>query len=145
MGHGRAPFKGILQRFCQGAQRNPDELTLRLEQRPRIAARRRRHHLLRIRLRDATPKPFSGPVLIPPRLKPIAKPSARQKDNPDYAAWFYKQYYSAYGLPRPNLYPWTALGYTFDWAQGNNGEFARYGESEFVISRRILRLKCWAR
>ncbi len=127
-----------LKEFCSAFARahdgNPDELTLRLEQRLGLPPAAGDTTFLRIRLRDATPKTIFRPCSDPATAKAHceAGPPA-EKDNPDYAAWFYKQYYSAYGLPRPNLYPWTALGYTFDWAQGNNGEFARYGESEFVI------------
>ena len=30
-------------------------------------------------------------------------------------------------------YPWTTLGYTFDWARKESGDFERIGESEFIV------------
>lgn len=55
-----------------------------------------------------------------------------------HADFFFQQYYSAFGTAQPVEYPWTSLGYTFDWAPapiGFSGEagFVRVGESEFVI------------
>lgn len=52
--------------------------------------------------------------------------------------FFYQQYYSAFGTAQPVEYPWTSLGYTFDWAPAPidfSGEagFVQVGESEFVI------------
>lgn len=44
--------------------------------------------------------------------------------------WFLSQYYQSYALARPEQYPWTALGYTYDW-----GSEDHVGESEFVIPR----------
>ena len=49
--------------------------------------------------------------------------------------WFLNQYYSSYGQSLISEFPWTALGYTFDWAQDSSkaSRFERFGESEFVI------------
>jgi hypothetical protein len=44
-------------------------------------------------------------------------------------AWFAEQVNSRY--QDPNGYPWTRLGYTFDW----NPETQRYGASEYVIRK----------
>ena len=44
-------------------------------------------------------------------------------------AWFAEQVNSRY--QDPNGYPWTRLGYTFDW----NPETPRYGASEYVIRK----------
>ena len=55
-----------------------------------------------------------------------------------YRTWFLGQYYSSYGTASPNQYPWTSLGYTFDWALRDDSranEFVRFGESEFVIPK----------
>jgi hypothetical protein len=52
-----------------------------------------------------------------------------------YQEWLYRQYYSSFGQSRLNSYPWTALGYTFDWAPGPQHGFERFGESEFVIRK----------
>jgi hypothetical protein len=47
--------------------------------------------------------------------------------------WFLSKYYWSFASPNP--YPWTSLGYTFDWArrEDGSGDFVRWGESEFVI------------
>lgn len=48
--------------------------------------------------------------------------------------WLLRNYDSNYAEERP--YPWTELGYTFDWARKENtDDFVRYGESEFVIPK----------
>jgi hypothetical protein len=52
-----------------------------------------------------------------------------------YQEWFNQQYYSSYGQSLISEFPWTGLGYTFDWASGPSKQtpFVRFGESEFVI------------
>jgi hypothetical protein len=136
-----------LKEFCRGFSKthggSPDELTLRLEQRLGLPPASGNDTFLRIRLRQANPKTIFRPCADPDTSKSHceAGPPSEKEDpkNPGYAAWFaewfYKQYYTAYGWAHPNLYPWTALGYTFDWAQGSDGEFVRNGESEFVIPK----------
>jgi len=54
-----------------------------------------------------------------------------------HRAWIYGQYYNSYAVAEPNQYPWTALGYTFDWAADETGRsrFVRVGESEFVVPK----------
>jgi hypothetical protein len=53
--------------------------------------------------------------------------------KPDALTFLVKNHYSRYATDHP--YPWTALGYTFDWARkpDSSGDFIREGESEFVI------------
>jgi hypothetical protein len=52
--------------------------------------------------------------------------------KPDALTFLVKNHYSSYATGHP--YPWTALGYTFDWArQRDSTDFVRKGESEFVI------------
>jgi len=63
---------------------------------------------------------------------PVAAPAAT---NNGYQQWFYTQYYNSYATALPWQYPWTALGYTFDWATGSKGDLDRYGESEFVVRK----------
>lgn len=127
-------LKDFCRDFAQGHPGNPELLTQRLEQRlglPPVAADTK---FVRIRVEhpsgQAIFRPCSDPATDVDRCE-AGPPS--EKSDPAYAAWFYKQYYSVYGLARPNLYPWTSLGYTFDWAQSGDGEFVRVGESEFVI------------
>ena len=52
--------------------------------------------------------------------------------------FFNRQYYGSYGAAEPTGYPWTSLGYTFDWAREEAGPsgrapFVRFGESEYVV------------
>ena len=126
-------LKEFCRAFSKSHDQNADELTLRLEQRLGLPPAAGDTTFLRIRLRQATPKTIFRPCSDPATATAHCEAGPPSEKNADYAAWFYKQYYSAYGLPRPNLYPWTSLGYTFDWAQEASGEFVRYGESEFVI------------
>ena len=66
------------------------------------------------------------------------KKTAKQADDQAwYKTWFLAQYYSSFAGAPSTQYPWTSLGYTFDWAlrdDGKNG-FVKYGESEFVIPK----------
>jgi hypothetical protein len=57
--------------------------------------------------------------------------AGNSSDAPDY--WFLSNYYWSYA-PQYQ-FPWTTLGYTFDWASKEDGseDFVRWGESEFVI------------
>ena len=126
-----------LQDFCKkffaDHNKSDDELTLRLEQ--------------RIGLPPAAGYTTMAVVSITPSstniFRPCSDPSTSaancQSGGPmsgasaAYKSWFNNQYFGSYGAPSPNLYPWTSLGYTFDWAQQADGEFVRIGESEFVI------------
>jgi hypothetical protein len=54
--------------------------------------------------------------------------------------FFMGQYYSSYGVSLPAEFPWTSLGYTFDWAHKAIGledkpDFVQYGGSEYVIPK----------
>jgi len=47
--------------------------------------------------------------------------------------WFLNTFYNSFASK--NQYPWTSLGYTFDWARkGNSNEFEKFGESEFIVA-----------
>lgn len=64
---------------------------------------------------------------------------AWEMQTPDSSAarqeWVLRKFYSSYASPNP--YPWTELGYTFDWARQENGgdQFVRRGQTEFVIPK----------
>ena len=126
-------LKEFCGKFLREHSGNREELTERLEQRLGLPPAAGYTTVARIRLdqpaRESIFRPCSDPVVSEARCQ-AGPPSST---DTAYMAWFTGQYYSAYGLPRPNLYPWTSLGYTFDWAQRPNGEFQRVGESEFVI------------
>jgi hypothetical protein len=76
--------------------------------------------------------------LGPPKPCDAGAASAEQCQR--HRDFFFNQYYSSYGVSLPAQYPWTSLGYTFDWASspvGLNGKssFRVYGESEYVIPK----------
>lgn len=58
----------------------------------------------------------------------------KNNDNEVENYWLLSRYYRSYASS--TQYPWTALGYTFDWApkEDGSGDLVRWGESEFVIS-----------
>jgi hypothetical protein len=126
-----------LQDFCKkflaDHNGNEDELTLRLEQRLGLPPAAGYTTLAVVTL---TPSPTN---IFRPCSDPSTSTATCTWGGPasgasaTYKAWFNNQYFGAYGAPTPNLYPWTSLGYTFDWAQNSTGEFVRIGESEFVI------------
>jgi hypothetical protein len=126
-------LKDFCHKFLTGHNNDLDELTSRLEERLGLPPAAGYTTVARIQLDAATAKVVFRPCSDPSTAVANCQAGPPSGSDPAYAAWFSGQYYSAYGLPRPNLYPWTSLGYTFDWAQGDNGEFERIGESEFVI------------
>lgn len=119
-----------LKEFCSAWTREHDNLTERLEQRLGLPPAAGETTFVRLRTQKLF-RPCSDPATVVAHCE-AGPPSGK---DPAYTAWFTGQYYSAFGLPRPNLFPWTSLGYTFDWAQGEDGEFKRFGESEFVIPK----------
>lgn len=50
----------------------------------------------------------------------------RENTDPDYVEWFEQNIIDSYFPPE---YPWTRLGYTYDWS----GDGTEYGLSEFII------------
>jgi hypothetical protein len=76
--------------------------------------------------------------LGPPKTCDAGAPSAGQCQR--HRDFFFSQYYNSYGVSLPTEFPWTSLGYTFDWAPGPVGlngkaSFRVYGESEYVIPK----------
>jgi hypothetical protein len=47
----------------------------------------------------------------------------------DHKAWINNYYASSYGFWQSTMYPWTGLGYTYDWCNADTHE----GASEFVV------------
>jgi hypothetical protein len=128
-----------LEKFCAAffASHGHDirQLTLRLEQRLGLPPDNTKKQFLEIHLDHPTPEVIFRPCLNPAidRVDCQEPPSG---PDIDHRNWLRRQYRDSYeGLPQ-NSYPWTALGYTFDWAPGPQpGEFQRFGESEFVIRK----------
>lgn len=48
---------------------------------------------------------------------------------PDYGAFYQSLYFNRFR--RENRYPWTGVGYTYDWSKGANG--SKVGASEFIL------------
>jgi len=56
----------------------------------------------------------------------------KKKQELENRYWSLNQYYRSFASQ--NQYPWTFLGYTFDWARNEAADdLVRFGESEFVI------------
>lgn len=57
--------------------------------------------------------------------------------NREALDWVVKNHYSSYATDQP--YPWTALGYTFDWSRKSDAgnDFVREGESEFAVPKDV--------
>jgi hypothetical protein len=140
-----------LKEFCQGFARqnsqNPERTILRLEQRLGLAPASSKTHFVEL----AITEPRNGKSLFRPCGDPsvittscnVGGPqqcSSSQGANCDaLSEFFYQQYYSSYGSETPTGFPWTSLGYTFDWAfkevsLGGSFDFVQVGESEYVVT-----------
>ena len=67
-------------------------------------------------------------------FKPLVDPKALDGNSKKVEQyWLLSNYY--WSFAPPYQYPWTSLGYSFDWAPREDGseDFVRWGESEFVI------------
>ena len=63
----------------------------------------------------------------PPTLPAASDVWSNQSGSTQFQEWMLRNYYSNYASQEP--YPWTALGYTFDWARKmNSDDFERFGE-----------------
>jgi hypothetical protein len=131
--------EGHLQEFCRGFVREhyADEATLtrRLEQRLGLPPASGMAAFVRIRLEHPSTDEIFRPCVDPAADHAGCAVGPPGTVSPTYPEWFYRQYYNSYGKSLISEFPWTSLGYTFDWARGANGgtKFARIGESEFVI------------
>ena len=117
-----------LQRFCKRTGLEDGALSLRLEQ------------LLGVPPHDGKTKFIEMWVSTDDLFRPCPDPEISDHEaeldfpvsgrfvtvSPEHKEWFLKQKGMSYG---PNGYPWTRLGYTYDW--GNSRDHV--GLSEFVI------------
>ncbi|HYL35203.1 MAG TPA: hypothetical protein VEV17_04765 [Bryobacteraceae bacterium] len=130
-----------LQEFCRAFVRDhrPDQakLTRRLEQRLGLSPASSKTYFVRMRLDQPGPSVIFRPCVDPAADEAGCSLGPPSKAPPDHRLWFYQQYYSSYGQSLISEFPWTALGYTFDWAPGPSkaSPFQRTGESEFVIRK----------
>jgi hypothetical protein len=147
-----------LKEFCQAyvRQSGPDAaaLALRLEQRLGLPPGAGYTQLVEFKL--TVPKTFSPNIIfrpcadprtdsaacatrLPPRIGPFDEVGpALAIDSEEFRHWYWglAKYYGSYGVQSPYQYPWTAAGYTFDWApRGADCElFEKWGESQFVVT-----------
>jgi hypothetical protein len=141
-----------LKSFCQDYVRShgadPSQLTLRLNQRLGLPPDSNYDSFVELTVdpRDISNflRPCGEPSPDSNTCQP-ASPPTPEKVKKDLKAldpgnskgvqkyWFLSKYYSSFASDHP--YPWTSLGYTFDWAPKEDGseDFVWWGESEFVI------------
>jgi hypothetical protein len=130
-----------LQEFCRAfvSERRPDEarLTERIEQRLGLSPASGKSYFVRMRLDHPGPAVVFRPCVDPAADRTGCTVGPPANAPAAYQLWFYRQYYSSYGQSLIGEFPWTALGYTFDWAPGGGkgSAFQRTGESEFVVQK----------
>jgi hypothetical protein len=124
-----------LQDFCRAFIRdhgpNEAKLTARLEQRLGLSPASSKAYFVRMRLDQPGPDAIFRPCSDSSAAEANCSAGGPAKASAEYHQWFRQQYYSSYGQSLISEFPWTALGYTFDW-----GSPAQHtGESEFVIRK----------
>jgi hypothetical protein len=138
------------QSFCQDyvKSHNADleQLTVRLKQRLGLPLEPTRDTFVEFRVNGSNlfrpcfhksgSKDFCSAVKIlqsRAEVKEDFKTLAPGNDQGFDKYWVLNNYYRSYASNPP--YPWTALGYTFDWApkEDGSGDFVKQGESEFVV------------
>jgi hypothetical protein len=124
-----------MKTFCRAVQ-DRHHLTLRLEQRLGLPPRNGKTEFVELVISDPDKNLFRPcPDFNIHRngctagFSPGGYPPDVDKLTPRQV-WLLSQYYQSYALARPVQYPWTALGYTYDW-----GSEDHVGESEFVIPK----------
>lgn len=132
-----------LQEFCKNyvstVSDDPAALNLRLEERLGLPPVSAKAYFAVLEI-DAAASNSGGmifrPCAIPATNTTSCAAGAPQANQP----FFYQQYYDSYGTAMPAEYPWTSLGYTFDWApqpetMSKLMEYVRVGESEYVVPK----------
>jgi hypothetical protein len=140
--------KGFCQEFVRSHGKDEKRLTLRLEQRLGLPPNSGHESFVEFKVEGKDVSKIFRPCVYVPAsstcepvealqtIDAITKDfksldSASDKGFDKY--WVLNNYYRSFETSRP--YPWTSLGYTFDWARNEDGggDFVRWGESEFVI------------
>ena len=137
----------LLKTFCQdyvkSHQPDPQQLALRIKQRLGLPPNATEDTFVELSIDPKTTRlirpcgdsSVESNTCVPPDLPTPAtvwgttNPSETNKQ----AEWILRNYYSSFASSAQ--FPWTSLGYTFDWARKNeeSEQFVRWGESEFVI------------
>lgn len=114
-----------LQRFCKGTGLSGDALTARLEQRLGLPPGGTYDRVVEFWV---LPEDMFRPSPDPEIDDSVAQLEFPDGATDEHRAWIEAQREGSYtGDPG---YPWTQLGYTYDWAPGAGSEV---GESEFVV------------
>jgi hypothetical protein len=134
-------LKTFCQNFVNTHGSDSGALTLRLEQLIGLPPGAGQTHVMELTVKDPgnTAHIFRPCATSPATNVPTCAAGSPPASDAKHAAWIYRQYFNAFAMPTPDLYPWTALGYTFDWAARDTppgaGSFVRFGGSEFVIPK----------
>ena len=141
-------LKAFCQQFVKEHGPNPDALNVRLKQRLGLPLNAQYDTFVELSInpKDVSEffRPCANPSISADSCEP-AKPLTRAQLRQDLAAtdpndknlveqryWFFNNYYNSFSGKDP--YPWTSLGYTFDWARRmESSDLTTIGESEFVI------------
>jgi len=130
-------LRDFCRTFVRDRKPNEPKLTQRLEQRLGLPPSSNKTHFVRIRIAQPGPTTIFRPCVNPAADHASCSVGPPSSSPAAYEQWFLQQYYSSYGQSLIGEFPWTALGYTFDWGPGANKQdrFQRYGESEFVVHK----------
>jgi hypothetical protein len=115
-----------LQNSCAAFPADPDALRLRLQQFLGLPAAPGARVVV---LLEVDPADIFRPCPDPDPAKSECAATFPPGIDTAYKAWFAEQVLARYR--QPDGYPWTRLGYTYDWAPGST----TIGASEFVIRK----------
>lgn len=119
-----------LKAFCQALTLDAPALTLRLEQWLGLPPSSNKTIFVEMAVdnpKEALFRPCPDPRIDTPEC-PIAFPTDISQAH---QTWIMSQYYSAFSHAQPTRFPWTALGYTYDWGESKT----HVGASEFIIRK----------
>jgi hypothetical protein len=141
-----------LKTFCQNYVKyhgsDADDLKLRLQQRLGMPPTDSSDRLVEMKVSTKDNSKFFRPCSNPSITKNNCQPVVYKnesviddiqkinlQDNQESTRyWFLSKYYRSYSSADQYRYPWSSLGYSFDWSRNpESGDFERWGESEFVI------------
>ena len=140
-------LKSFCQDYVKSHGSDPRQLTLRLEQRLGLPSGSNYDSFVEVTVDPKDKSTFFRPCddpsinsnsCDPPPLPEVVKDKIKAldlKDDKEIARyWLLSTYYRSFASREQ--YPWTSLGYTFDWApkEDDSADFIRWGESEFVIA-----------
>lgn len=116
-----------VQDRCAAYPTNPSALTLRLQQLLGLPPHPEERVFV---VMVAAVKDVFRPCPDPDPTKEQCGRSLPQRVDPEYEAWVAHQMLDRYQTP-PQGFPWTRLGYTYDWNPDSN----KFGASEYVIRK----------